>query len=39
MDDIRPNAPLTKMTVTGLEDEDGASFDWTATAYAICAHA
>jgi hypothetical protein len=36
LDDLRPNAALTSVTVTGLEAGDGWSSDWTASAYAIC---
>ena len=38
MDDLRPNAALTSVTVTGIEDETGKESDWDVTAYAICAN-
>jgi hypothetical protein len=38
MDDLRPDAALKNVTVTGLEDETGFGFDWTVKAYAICAN-
>jgi hypothetical protein len=34
---VRPNAALTSVTVQGLEDQNGTTANWTATAYAICA--
>jgi hypothetical protein len=37
IDDLRPNATLTSVTVTGIEDENGFAGDWTPVAYAICA--
>jgi hypothetical protein len=37
IDDLRPNASLTSVTVTGIEDETGWPLDWSLTAYAICA--
>jgi hypothetical protein len=39
MDDLRPNALLTSVTLTGLEDETGYASDWLLVAYAICANA
>jgi hypothetical protein len=39
IDDLRPNALLTDVTVTGIEDETGYANAWSATAYAICASA
>ncbi len=38
LDDIRPNAALTRVTVTAFEDESGRASDWTVTAYAFCAN-
>ena len=40
LDDIRPNASLTSVTVTAIEDENGfgLGFGWYAVAYAICAN-
>jgi hypothetical protein len=37
LDDIRPNAALTRVTVSGLEDETGLASDWTVFAHAVCA--
>jgi hypothetical protein len=37
LDDLRPDPSLTKVTVTGIEDETGASGDWSVEASAICA--
>jgi hypothetical protein len=37
LDDFRPNAALTSVTVTGIEDENGFADDWAVTAYANCA--
>ena len=37
MDDLRPNAALTAVTVNGLEDETGNAANWSLTAYAVCA--
>jgi hypothetical protein len=37
LDDLRPTAGLTGVTVTGLEDSSGFASDWTLTSYAICA--
>jgi hypothetical protein len=39
IDDLRPNALLTSVTVTGLEDQTGTQFDWAPRAHAICANA
>jgi hypothetical protein len=39
IDDIRPNALLTSVTVTGLEDQTGTTFIWAPRAHAICANA
>jgi hypothetical protein len=38
LDDVRPNALLTNVTVTGLEDETGFDGDWFVSAHAICAN-
>jgi hypothetical protein len=38
IDDLRPNAALKNVTVTGIEDQTGYSGNWQATAYAICAN-
>jgi hypothetical protein len=38
MDDLRPDAALTSVTVLGLEDQNGTSSNWNLTAYAICAN-
>jgi hypothetical protein len=35
---IRPDAPLTSVTVTGLEDETGHAGAWSLRSYAICAN-
>ena len=37
IDDLRPNAALTNVTVTGIEDETGFSGDWNVEAQAVCA--
>jgi hypothetical protein len=37
LDDLRPNAALTNVTITGFEDENGLASDWSLRAYAICA--
>jgi hypothetical protein len=37
IDDLRPNAALTNVTVTGIEDETGLDSDWNVEAQAICA--
>jgi hypothetical protein len=37
LDDLTPNSPLTDVTVTGREDQDGTDGDWRIHAYAICA--
>ena len=37
LDDMRPNAGLTNVTVNALEDETGNSTNWSVTAYAVCA--
>jgi hypothetical protein len=39
LDDFRPNALLTTVTVTGLADETGYATDWFLRAHAICANA
>ena len=36
-DDIRPDPFLTRVTVTGAEDQTGRTGDWFPRAYAICA--
>ena len=37
LDDVRPNAALTTVTVNALEDETGTSASWSLIARAICA--
>jgi hypothetical protein len=37
LDDLRPNATLTSVTVQGIEDENGYSLPWSLDARAICA--
>ena len=37
LDDVRPNAALTRTTVTALEDENGLATDWDLIAQSICA--
>ncbi len=37
-DDVLPNATLTRVLVTGVEDQNGFAGDWGVTAYAICAN-
>jgi hypothetical protein len=37
LDDLRPNAALTSVTANALEDETGNAFNWSVTAYAVCA--
>jgi hypothetical protein len=37
LDDVRPNAQLTTVTATALEDETGTSNVWSVRAHAICA--
>jgi hypothetical protein len=37
LDDMRPDAGLTNVTVNALEDETGNSTNWSVTAYAVCA--
>jgi hypothetical protein len=39
LDDVRPNALLTSVIVTAIEDETGFDGDWTVQAHAICANA
>ena len=39
MDDLRPNPSLTTVTVTGIEDGDGAAGVWDVWAHAICVSA
>ena len=36
LDDLRPDASLKKVTVTGYEDSDGYDSDWSVTAFGIC---
>ena len=36
LDDLRPDASLKKVTVSGYEDSDGYDQDWTLTAFGIC---
>jgi hypothetical protein len=38
LDDLRPNAALTSVTVNGVEDETGNPANWSLTAYAVCAN-
>jgi hypothetical protein len=38
LDDVRPNALLTSVIVTAIEDETGFDGDWTLEAHAICAN-
>jgi hypothetical protein len=38
LDDVTPNAALTSVTVTGLEDETGHGAPWSLGSYAICAN-
>lgn len=38
IDDLTPNANLTAVRVTGYEDDDGFSGNWTVLAIAICAN-
>lgn len=38
LDDLRPNATLKSVTVTGLESQDGNPFAWAMRAHAICAN-
>src|SRR4051812_29710747 len=33
LDDMRPNPPLTDVTVAGFEDQDGYDGDWRVTAF------
>jgi hypothetical protein len=35
---VEPNAALTSVTVTGLEDETGRAANWSLRSYAICAN-
>jgi hypothetical protein len=37
LDDMRPDAGLTNVTVNAFEDETGNSTNWSVTAYAVCA--
>jgi hypothetical protein len=37
LDDLRPNAALTSVTANAVEDETGNAFNWSVTAYAVCA--
>jgi hypothetical protein len=37
LDDVRPNAQLTTVTATALEDETGTGSVWSVRAHAICA--
>lgn len=36
LDDVRPSADLTSVTVNALEDETGTTAGWTVTAIAMC---
>jgi hypothetical protein len=38
LDDILPNAALTSVLATGVEDQNGFAGDWSVTSYAICAN-
>jgi hypothetical protein len=38
MNDIVPDANLTKVTVRGVEDQNGTAGNWSVRAYAICAN-
>jgi hypothetical protein len=38
LDDVRPDAALTRVTVTAFEDENGTASNWTVAANAICAN-
>ena len=38
LDDVRPNAALTSVTVTAHEDRDGYAGDWFVVGHAICAN-
>lgn len=38
IDDVTPNAPLTNVTVTGFEDDDGTANTWAVVAIAVCAN-
>ena len=38
LDDVLPNATLTSVLATGVEDQNGFAGDWRVTAYAICAN-
>jgi hypothetical protein len=38
LDDVFPNATLTRVLATGVEDQNGYEGDWSVTAYAICAN-
>ena len=38
LDDVIPSADLSRVLVTGVEDQNGFSGDWRVTAYAICAN-
>jgi hypothetical protein len=38
LDDLTPNAALTRTTVTGREDETGHAGAWSVRSYAICAN-
>jgi hypothetical protein len=39
LDDLRPSADLTSVTANAREDETGDPFNWSVTAYAVCANA
>ena len=36
LDDVRPNAALTSVTVNAVEDETGTAEPWAVAAYAVC---
>jgi hypothetical protein len=36
LDDVRPNAALSSVTVQGVEDQDGTAGGWSLDAYAVC---
>jgi len=38
LDDVIPSADLSRVLVTGVEDQNGFAGDWRVTAYAICAN-
>jgi hypothetical protein len=38
LDNVLPNATLTGVLATGVEDQNGFAGDWSVTSYAICAN-